>query len=710
MSYSPGRGRGLSRSSRSPSVVSSSGSLSGRSIDFNPRHHSRSDSTSPARNFDTDVSPSTGNSRYSIPRRPPSWASFSSNNDSNHSEPRRSRATKWIRPLPREPPQAQEYSHESESWATTAWSIYVSAAEKYDDALVESWKGDMDGLVIFSSLFSGIVAAFIIESYKTLQPDSGDLAVDILKQISQQLVAAMNGGTYHTPEPVPFSAPVTMLICNALWFISLALSLTCALLATLIQQWTRDFIHKTDTFAIPVLRARIFSYLHYGMKRFKMHTIVEILPLFLHLAFILFFAGLIAFLVPVNIVITSVVCSLFLVVGGLYFLITLLPVHHLDCPYRTPLSSLFWRLFQYMLRVVAQRPRFGADNDVESSSPTADTACPTHEDLASRSVTMVKAMTHAAQDNSSSQFERDWQALGWTVKSLIDDRELLMFVEGIPTLLWGPSGRRYTDYDDHLHKLAIDPEIQLGSRIVTLYQNQSGDLGLVQHRRVTCLMALWALASLATPDSRGINFSYAIDDFSNTREDPDCLPFRLSVSLMMQWSTWCSMHPLLNDIEGLFESFQASVREGHALDLGEILEKVHSWLSNVLLGVRRRHSRSLSYAENLLAAISHGHTSDMEKLEHLQALLHLMHSMPSIMLLRFIESCCTLHDPPFGWLESLETIKPKLGPSARDSSPIVESYLDSCLKSIITATEVSHTSIHWLDEALSYWVPICTAF
>jgi hypothetical protein len=30
--------------------------------------------------------------------------------------------------------------------------VYISGAEKYDKALVESWKSDMEGLLIFVSL------------------------------------------------------------------------------------------------------------------------------------------------------------------------------------------------------------------------------------------------------------------------------------------------------------------------------------------------------------------------------------------------------------------------------------------------------------------------------------------------------------------------------------------------------------------------------
>jgi uncharacterized membrane protein len=33
--------------------------------------------------------------------------------------------------------------------AAKLWSFYISEAEKYDKGLVESWKSDMEGMLIF---------------------------------------------------------------------------------------------------------------------------------------------------------------------------------------------------------------------------------------------------------------------------------------------------------------------------------------------------------------------------------------------------------------------------------------------------------------------------------------------------------------------------------------------------------------------------------
>ncbi|KAJ6600400.1 hypothetical protein DFH09DRAFT_883311, partial [Mycena vulgaris] len=96
------------------------------------------------------------------------------------------------------------------------WAVYISEADKYDKALVESWKSDMEGMLIFAGLFSASLTAFLIESYKTLNPDSGDTTVRLLSQISQQLMASANGSTFNIEQAAPFTPPATSVVCNTL--------------------------------------------------------------------------------------------------------------------------------------------------------------------------------------------------------------------------------------------------------------------------------------------------------------------------------------------------------------------------------------------------------------------------------------------------------------------------------------------------------------
>ncbi|KAJ7160708.1 hypothetical protein C8R46DRAFT_1194209 [Mycena filopes] len=433
-------------------------------------------------------------------------------------------------PIPEE--RRREYDSD-EAASAKLWSVYISEAEKYDGALVESWKSDMEGLLIFAALFSAILTAFIIESYKSLNPDSGDVTVELLGQISQQLAAAANGTVFHIPPRSHFAPPASSIVCNAFWFISLGLSLACALIATLVQQWARDFLHKTKIQSAPVMRARTFSYFYYGLKRFGMHRTVEIIPLLLHASLVLFFTGLVAFLIPVNAVLTIISSLILLLIGGVYLTLTLLPLGWLDCPYHTPLSVTSWKILNGLRRSWITRHHQHLVN------------------LPSPDETMTKAMLHAAGDHST---ERDYKALAWTMRSLSDDSELEPFIEAIADVLWGPQGRRL-NYRKHLEHLILDPDTHLLDRIVTLLN--SCDAGVLssdasRRRRITCYRALWALASLSEPGEISEELTMALD-FAHIYSrssfpSQDFTHYSISAQAMMAHSTLIAIQPQLQSL------------------------------------------------------------------------------------------------------------------------------------------------------------------
>ncbi|KAJ7114291.1 hypothetical protein C8R44DRAFT_630300, partial [Mycena epipterygia] len=96
------------------------------------------------------------------------------------------------------------------------WSVYISQAEKYDKALVDNWRRDMEGILIFAGLFSASLTAFIIESYKTLSPDQGQITITLLTQISQRLAAGNNATSMDEPPLPTFSPTPISVVCNAL--------------------------------------------------------------------------------------------------------------------------------------------------------------------------------------------------------------------------------------------------------------------------------------------------------------------------------------------------------------------------------------------------------------------------------------------------------------------------------------------------------------
>ncbi|KAH9992211.1 hypothetical protein BJV74DRAFT_726936, partial [Russula compacta] len=211
------------------------------------------------------------------------------------------------------------------------FSVYLAQADKSDKEQSESWKGDTEGILVFvcrtTGLFSATVAAFIIESYQQLQPSSSDTTVLLLAQISQQLAALSSGTPFSIPPGLPgqnFRASASAIRVNILWFLSLVLSLMCALLATLMQQWVRQYLQVSQRWAVPYKRARIRTFFAEGVERFGLPRAVEALPALLHISVFLFFAGLVDFLMNINHTVAFFLLSVVAVGASAYFLCTTL--------------------------------------------------------------------------------------------------------------------------------------------------------------------------------------------------------------------------------------------------------------------------------------------------------------------------------------------------------------------------------------------------
>ncbi|KAJ6541917.1 hypothetical protein B0H19DRAFT_1268853 [Mycena capillaripes] len=376
------------------------------------------------------------------------------------------------------------------------WSVYMVQAEKHNKVLVECWKADMNSILIFAGLFSGSLTTFIIESYRTLSPANPDPNQATLALALQLILAQSNGLNHTLPSPLsspssqpPFVPPTSALICNTLWFLSLGFSLICALSATLVDQWARNYILATESRPSLNKRARISAYLHSGIRRFQMNTVVELIPTLLHISLLLFFAGLVEFLRPINAVLSNLMLGMLLFCGSLYALITFLPIFHSNCPYHTPFSSPWWR-FLRTLGVVGQRRDYN-----NATVPTSFES-------------MADAREADATDISEDRDERDFEAMRWALSTLREDSELEPFLGFIPRLVSG------FDYSAKLllHKLLnhVDPTIGLRYRIPQLLGScAEGRLSpaLGHDRATTCLHAIWSLTMMVVPLS--VPFTYS---------------------------------------------------------------------------------------------------------------------------------------------------------------------------------------------------------
>ena len=90
------------------------------------------------------------------------------------------------------------------------------------------------------------------------------------------------------------------------------------------------------------------SILFEGIQNFRMSTVVDGIPLLLHAAVFLFLAGLVDVLFSINDTVAHVVLGIVILCAALYITITILPVIRVQCPFRTPLSSICWHM-RYML-------------------------------------------------------------------------------------------------------------------------------------------------------------------------------------------------------------------------------------------------------------------------------------------------------------------------------------------------------------------------
>ncbi|KAJ6449985.1 hypothetical protein C8R45DRAFT_849372, partial [Mycena sanguinolenta] len=423
------------------------------------------------------------------------------------------------------------------------WSFYVAQAERYDKALVESWRSDMDGLLIFAGLFSASLTAFLVESYKSLSPDQGAIAIAILAQISSQLHGGSNVSAIDVAPLLAVRPTSAAFVCNTLWFLSLGFSLVCALMATLVEQWARHFLHSSEMKQSPITRARIFAYLYYGVERFGMYALVQFIPLLMHISLLLFFVGLIAFLRPINAAVAVLAAAMLASISVAYLYLTVLPMFSSNSPYRTPLSNIAWEFFRQLHALFLSQLKSLPDEQATISS----------SQLASeyKSIpTMFDVMLHDATDKSEGRARRDGRAMVWALKSLTDDDELEPFLEALLELVWSPNGRR-RGYDNMINML-LESDLHLIPRIEALLRDSDNGLtapDVQLRRRIFCIKALWALACFSVSESSArqsfptFDHTVLASQMVSTSTDvaQALLPYLTSAYAMVRCSDFCSL-------------------------------------------------------------------------------------------------------------------------------------------------------------------------
>ncbi|KAH8817805.1 hypothetical protein DL96DRAFT_1820543 [Flagelloscypha sp. PMI_526] len=216
-------------------------------------------------------------------------------------------------------PKGEEASDEARVWAT-----YLDEAEAYDHDMIQGFRDTIDSLL--AGLFSAIVATFVAQTSQSLRPD--------FAQLNLLIPNRANSPTSRWRESTPTYTTADLWI-NGLFFTSLSLSVATALLAVLVKQWCQAYASVTSGSARDKVLTRQFRF--DGLIKWKLPEIVGTLPLLLHVAFAVFFAGLSYFVYDLHRTLSSIVIISAIIAALLYFGSILLPAIWLECPYRVPL-------------------------------------------------------------------------------------------------------------------------------------------------------------------------------------------------------------------------------------------------------------------------------------------------------------------------------------------------------------------------------------
>ena len=343
----------------------------------------------------------------------------------------------------------------------------------------------------------------MIGSLNNLQPDTGTSSVNLLSQISQQLAAFTNESQPSVvltfPNGSPFHAPRSALLTNTLWLLSLIVSLSCALLATLLQQWARRFLLITQSRGSKLHdRARIRSFFAEGVIKFHLPKVVNTLPALLHISVFFFLAGLLVYIYNIHHTLFFLILPPILLCGIAYLVLTLMPIAYHSSPYQTPISSLAWSCCMRILRMVKHISGYSFSiRNRDQSVIWSKVTCPPSEPLGYSEYKLEQSMVRHFEASAKRQnWTMDARALAWTLDALDEDHELEQFAAGLPGLFVSkavkqPAGMLASILESTTLHPNLGKDIQ---KLVTGSAQQSPDL-LSKARRLwrdrVCLRALY---------------------------------------------------------------------------------------------------------------------------------------------------------------------------------------------------------------------------
>ncbi|KAK0471543.1 hypothetical protein IW261DRAFT_1553494 [Armillaria novae-zelandiae] len=199
---------------------------------------------------------------------------------------------------------SEDVRYEETGSNARVWRTYLDESVVFDMNMVEQLRDSVDVLLVFAGLFSAVVTSFVAQTYQSLQVDYVQMSASLLFELVAVQRALASGSSVESVPLSPFSPDATFIPAtidvwvNGLWFTSLALSLTTALVAVLVKQWLHHYTSLPS--GTPQERSHVRQYRYMGFQRWNVPMITGLLPVLMHASLALFFAGLSVFLYPLR--------------------------------------------------------------------------------------------------------------------------------------------------------------------------------------------------------------------------------------------------------------------------------------------------------------------------------------------------------------------------------------------------------------------------
>ncbi|KAJ7510923.1 hypothetical protein B0H11DRAFT_1956596, partial [Mycena galericulata] len=201
---------------------------------------------------------------------------------------------------------------------TAFWNAYKELADEYDTEFKEKYGSDLDTTLIFAGLFSAVSSAFIIQIEPQLMMDPPNTKV---------------------------------FVAQSMLYVSLFTTLLAAFLAVLGKQWIMFYQAVGGRGTIEdrgLERQRKLD----GLRKWKFDAVLQMFPLLLQLALLLFSTAISVYLWTVNRSVAFIMLALTSLGFGVYMLLLGSAIVSRDSPFRTPLAPFLVKIFSPILNKI----------------------------------------------------------------------------------------------------------------------------------------------------------------------------------------------------------------------------------------------------------------------------------------------------------------------------------------------------------------------